>query len=84
MRTLMMAAALALFAPTAVLATQPAPAIESAGVHPGEPLICRYYYYEGRLLPRPVCKTERQWIRERGREQADLSQMQLRSLIQHP
>lgn len=84
MRTMFLVAAVALVLPAAALADPPAPAIESAGAHPGEPLICHYYYYEGRLLPRPVCKTERQWIRERLRQQQEVSDIELRGLIQHP
>jgi hypothetical protein len=71
-------------APLAALADPPAPAVESAGAHPGEPLICHYYYHEGQLIRRPICKTERAWIRYRLEQQADINQAQLRSLIQHP
>lgn len=84
MRTILLAATVALLAPAGAMADPPAPAVQSAGAHPGEPLLCRYYYYEGRLLPRPECKTARAWIRERLRQQADVSDMQLRGLIQHP
>ena len=84
MRTILVAAAVALLAPAAALADPPVPAIMSAGAHPGETLICGYYYYQGRVLPRPVCKTERSWVRDRLREQADVRGFQLRALIQHP
>lgn len=84
MRTIVLTAVAVLLAPVGAAANPPVPAVESAGAHPGEPLICHYYYYEGRVLPRPVCKTEHQWVRERLRAQADVSQFQLRSLIQHP
>jgi hypothetical protein len=84
MRMIVIATAVALLAPAAALADPPAPAVESAGVHQGEPLTCRYYYFDGHIIRRPVCKTEREWIRERLREQADVAQFQLRSLIQHP
>jgi hypothetical protein len=83
MRMIVVAAAVALLAPAAALA-DPAPQVDSAGARPGEPLICHYYYHEGQIVRRPVCKTERAWIRERLRTQADVSDWQIRSLIQHP
>ena len=84
MRTIILAAAVALLTPAAALADPPAPAVESAGAHSGESLICRYYYFDGQVIRRPVCKTDRQWVRERLREQADLNAFQLRALIQRP
>lgn len=84
MRIIIVAAAMALFAPAAALADPPQPQVESAGAHPGEPLICHYYYHEGSLVSRPICKTERQWIRERHRQQAEVSEFQLRALIERP
>lgn len=84
MRIIIIAAAVALLAPAAALADAPAPQVETAGARPGEPLICHYYYHEGQVVRRPVCKTERAWIRERLRTQADISDWQLRSLIQRP
>jgi hypothetical protein len=83
MRMIIAAAALALLAPAAALAESPAPAIVAAGAQ-GQPLVCRYYYHEGQVIRRPVCKTEHEWIRDRLREQQDISQYQLRGLIQHP
>ena len=84
MRTIFLAAAIAVLAPAAASADPPTPQIESAGSHAGEPLICHYYYHEGSLIRRPICKTERQWIRERLRQQAEVSRFQLRSLIERP
>jgi hypothetical protein len=86
MRTAILAtiSAVALLAPVAALADPPAPQVVPAGAHPGEALICHYYYHEGVLVGRPICKTERAWIRERIRVQEQVSQIQSRSLIQHP
>lgn len=90
MRTIILAAAVALVAPVAAVADSPAaaispaPAIMSAGSHPGEPLFCKYYYFNGHIIRRPVCKTDRQWIRERLRNEAEVNNFQLRSLMQHP
>jgi hypothetical protein len=84
MRMIIAAVAVALLTPVAALADPPAPQIDSGGARPGEALICHYYYHEGTLVSRPICKTERAWIRERIRVQTNVSQLQLRSLIQHP
>ena len=80
MRTIIVATAVVLFMPAAALSDPPAPQVESAGVHAGEPLICHYYYHEGSLVRRPICKTERQWVRDRLRAQTEVSDFQLRAL----
>ncbi|HLY05304.1 MAG TPA: hypothetical protein VKR31_06105 [Rhizomicrobium sp.] len=82
MRMIVLAAAVALLAPAAALADPPAPAIMSAGAHPGEPLICRYYYHEGQVVSRPTCKTERQWIRDRLEVEHNVRALQMRAAIQ--
>jgi hypothetical protein len=82
MRTtiLTLASVMAFIAPCAAQPHDAAPAVESAGARPGEALICHYYYNEGVLIRRPICKTEHEWIRVRLREQADISDFQLRAL----
>ena len=82
MRTMMMAAAaaVALVASAAAQADPPAPVVQSAGAQPGERLICRYFYHNGTLVRRQVCKTEREWTRERSQRQADFNELQMRSL----
>ena len=80
MRMMMVAAAVALLAPAAALADPPAPAVESAGARPGEPLICQHMYYDGRIVSRAICKTEHQWIRSRHRQEAEVLQFQIKAL----
>ena len=77
---LTIAALVALAAPCAAQPHDAPPAVASGGAQPGEPLICHYYYYDGSLLRRPICKTEHEWIRERIRQQADVMAFQLRAL----
>jgi hypothetical protein len=79
MRMMMIAAAVALFVPAAAQAA-PAPTVLSAGVRPGEHLICQLTYHEGTVIHRPVCMTERAWIRVRIRQEADVRQFQLKAL----
>jgi hypothetical protein len=71
---------LALLAAVAAQA-DPAPAVTSAGARPGEALICHYFYSEGMLIRRPICKTERQWIRARLQQQAGVFEFQQRALV---
>ena len=82
MRTtiLTLASVLAFIAPCAAQPHDAAPAVETGAAHSGETLICHYYYHDGSLIRRPICKTEHEWIRVRLREQADISEFQLRSL----
>jgi hypothetical protein len=82
MRTtiLALASVMAFIAPCAAQPHDAAPAVESAGARPGEALICRYYYYQGTVIRRPVCKTEHEWIRARFQTQAEITDFQLRAL----
>jgi hypothetical protein len=66
-------------APPETALSHTAPTIESAGARPGEALICHYYYYQGAIVRRPICKTEHEWIRYRLQQQADVNQFELRS-----
>jgi hypothetical protein len=77
---LTLASVMAFITPCAAQPHDAAPAVESAGAHSGEALICRYYYNQGALIRRPICKTEHEWIRTRIQQQAELTDFQLRSL----
>lgn len=61
--------------------SEPAPSVTAPSSNPaGEPLICRYYYYNGRLLPRRDCRTAKQWQRVRLDTQQNITDFQLRAL----
>jgi hypothetical protein len=75
-----LASVMAFIGPCAAQPPDAPPAVESAAAHPGEALICHYYYHEGNLIRRPICKTEREWIRYRLQQQAEITEVQLRSL----
>jgi hypothetical protein len=77
---MILAAAAMLCMPMAALADPAAPTVVSAAAQPGEPLLCHYYYHDGTLVRRPVCKTEREWIRIRLQQQSELADYQLRAL----
>ena len=77
---LTLASVMAFVTPCAAQPHDAAPAVASAGARPGEALICHYYYYQGTVIRRPICKTEHEWIRARLQEQADITDFQLRSL----
>jgi len=79
MRRMILAVAITVCGSAAAMADPPAPSIESAGSHPGEPLICHYYYHEGQVVRQAACKTAREWIRIRLQQQADINQFELRS-----
>jgi hypothetical protein len=81
---MMILAVVALCMPAAAMsdpATVPsAPTVTSAGVRPGQHLICQYMYHDGTIVGRPICRTEQQWIRSRLRQQADVYNFQVKSL----
>ena len=74
------AAVMAFIAPCAAQPHDAAPAVQSAGANPGDALICHYYYHQGTLIRRPICKTEHEWTRTRLQAQAEITDFQLRSL----
>jgi hypothetical protein len=82
MRTtiLTLASVMAFIAPCAAQPHDVSAAVESAAARPGEALICQYYYYQGTLIRRPICKTEHEWIRARLQQQAEVADFQLRAL----
>lgn len=88
--TMPMAALLAgLLVPAAALAqnapnSEPTPTVEPSSVNPsGARLICKYYYYNGRMLPRRECRTAREWENYRYATQQNIREFQLRALGQH-
>ena len=43
-------------------------------------IVCGYYYYQGTVIRRPVCKSAFQWEAEHQRNREDVLEFQLRSL----
>lgn len=63
--------------------SEPAPTIQAASANPtGAPLICKYYYYNGHMLPRRDCRTAHEWERIRYSTQQSISDFQRQSLMQ--
>ncbi len=87
--SLVMTACIGLLAPGLAFAqnapySEPAPTVTPAAANPtGAPLICKYYYYNGRVLPRRDCRTANAWEQERMRLQGDFADYQIRALEQH-
>jgi hypothetical protein len=61
-------------------ATPPVKAVSVAT--PANPVVCRYYYYEGTVIRRPVCVTAHEWQRQRLLQQRLIREFQQRALIQ--
>ena len=90
MRLLGLLSGLALLGPLAALAEQPAdqqqagsPAAEQPAGQTGDSVICHYYYYEGTVIKRQVCRSRSAWDRYRIQQEADISEFQMRTLTQH-
>jgi hypothetical protein len=65
--------------------SEPAPTMQPASVNPaGAPLICKYYVYNGQVLPRRDCRTESQWRHMRQDTQQTFRQLQIQALSQRP
>jgi hypothetical protein len=78
-------AGFALFIPVAALAqsapaSAPAPAPSVSTATPDGQVICKYYYYNGRVLPHPECRTAHEWERDRFETQKNVREFQIRSL----
>ena len=83
-RFVTLAAVLATLAPAAALADQASPFVSPAStVRPGESLLCDFYYHEGDVIRRQDCWTKDQWNRLRLETQREISEFQIRSLVQH-
>jgi hypothetical protein len=60
--------------------SEPAPSVQPASTDPsGQPLICKYYSDNGRVLPRRDCRTANQWERIRNERQREIVEMQRRA-----
>ena len=84
LRFVAMTAGLAALVPlTAFANPDAAPVIRAVStVHPGEGLLCDYFYHQGDLVRRQDCRTRAQWNRLRVETQREISEFQVRSLIQ--
>jgi hypothetical protein len=80
-----LAACLGMLAPTLALAqnapySEPAPSVQPTSTNPsGQPLICKYYADNGRILPRRDCRTANEWERIRNERQREIVDMQRRA-----
>jgi hypothetical protein len=84
LRFVTLAAVLATLAPAAAFADQASPFVSPVStVRPGEPLLCDFYYHEGDVIRRQDCRTKDQWNRLRLETQREISEFQIRSLVQH-
>jgi hypothetical protein len=75
------AACLGLVAPTFAFAqgapSEPAPTVQPAATDPsGQPLICKYYAENGRIIPRRDCRTAHEWERIRRETQKEVLEQQ--------
>jgi hypothetical protein len=83
-RFVTLAAVLATLPPAAAFADQASPFVSPVStVRPGEPLLCDFYYHEGDVIRRQDCRTKDQWNRLRLETQREISEFQIRSLVQH-
>lgn len=82
--TIAIVSCLGLGAPIAALAqdAQPAPAMQTTASPTSDlnRLICHYSYYEGMIIRRKNCRTQREWDRLRNETQQGVSDIQIRSL----
>ena len=73
---------LAAFAQSAVV-NEPAPAMPAVStVSPHDQVLCKYYYFNGRTLPRRYCLTAHQWERVRLSNQQAIVDFQHHALLQ--
>jgi hypothetical protein len=84
LRFVAMIAGLATLVPLTAFADPDAPPVIRAvsTVHPGEALVCDFFYHQGDLIRRQDCRTRSQWNRLRVETQREISEFQVRSLIQ--
>lgn len=84
LRFIAMTAGLAALVPLTALANpDAAPVIRAVStVQPGEGLVCDYFYHQGDLIRRQDCRTRAQWNRLRVETQREITEFQVRSLIQ--
>ena len=89
-RLLGLVSGLALFVPLAAFAEEPGnqqevttPAAQQQAMQVSDPVICHYYYHEGTVIPRQYCRTRSAWTRYRIRQQADITEFQMRTLTEH-
>lgn len=84
LRFIALAAGLATLAPAAAFADEASPIVRSVSIErPGEPLLCSFFYHQGDVIRRQDCRTRDQWNRLRVETQREISEFQVRSLIQH-
>ena len=64
-------------------APEPTPYIQATSSNPSNsPLICKYYYYNGQVLPRRDCRTAAQWEYLRQTTAQSVMQIQQRGLVE--
>ena len=74
-------ALIALIAPGAAVAQNaPAPAVQVTTGQTSNPVICRYYYYNGQIIRKQVCLTAHEWERMRYVTQRNLIRFQIQAL----
>ncbi|HEY2447024.1 MAG TPA: hypothetical protein VGI20_14910 [Rhizomicrobium sp.] len=83
-RTIVIAAGFAAWAPLQVFAGEVPPVIQAVStLRPGDVLFCRYQYHEGSIIARRDCRTSSQWERQRIDLEREVQELQRRGLLQH-
>ncbi len=84
LRSVTLAAVLATLTPAAAFADEASPIVRPVStMRPGEPLLCDFFYHQGDVIRRQDCRTRAQWNRLRLETQREISEFQIRSLIEH-
>ena len=54
--------------------------VEAVALKDPDRVLCQYFYHEGGLIRRPLCKSAREWYADRERTRRDIVDLQLRKL----
>ena len=68
------------FSAHALEAEAPKETIEAIALKDPDRVLCSYFYHEGVVIRRPLCKSAREWYADREQERRDITDLQLRRL----